>query len=143
MAQNENVQLAGPGDSVATPGPRAKLSPAINRTDLAKAMKLVGDWQLKRLPQEAQYDWTFAALYAAYMAVPDEAGGDSYRKAMTRVAEQLNWQPGPRAEHADDQAVGQLYLALYQINRDKKEIEPMRARLDQEIATPDNPAKPL
>lgn len=106
-------------------------------------MKLVADWQLKRLPAEAQYDWTFAALYAGFMGVPDAVAGDRYKKAMYEVAEKLDWQPGPRTEHADDQAVGQMYLEQYILHKNKKMIEPMRARLDAEIATPDDPQKPL
>jgi rhamnogalacturonyl hydrolase YesR len=46
-------------------------------------------------------------------------------------------------EHADDQAVGQMYMEQYFIHKDKKMMEPIRARLDTEIATPDNPQKPL
>jgi rhamnogalacturonyl hydrolase YesR len=106
-------------------------------------MKLVADWQLARLPQEAQYDWTFAALYAGFMGVPDQVAGDKYKKAMYDVAEKLSWAPGPRVEHADDQAVGQMYMEQYFIHKDKKMMEPMRARLDKEIATPDDAKKPL
>ncbi len=47
--------------------------------DLAKAMKLVADWQLSRLPADAQIDWTWAALYAGFMAVPDKVAGDKYK----------------------------------------------------------------
>ncbi|MDR3791799.1 MAG: glycoside hydrolase family 88 protein [Terracidiphilus sp.] len=143
-AQNEHVKLAPSGDSLPTPGPLAtNLSPKITRPELAKAMKLVADWQLGRLPQEAQYDWTFGALYAGFMGVPDQVAGDKYKKAMFDVAEKLSWAPGPRVEHADDQAVGQMYMEQYFIHKDKKMMEPMRARLDTEIATPDNPQKPL
>ena len=106
-------------------------------------MQHVADWQLNRLPKEAQYDWTFAALYAGYMAVPDSVAGDKYHREMRNIAEKLHWAPGPRIEHADDQAIGQLYLELYFRSHDKKLIEPMRARLDQVIAMPDDPQKPL
>jgi len=143
-AQNEHVKLAPSGDSLPAPGPLAtNLSPRITRPELAKAMKLVADWQLGRLPQDAQYDWTFAALYAGFMGVPGQVAGDKYKKAMFDVAEKLSWAPGPRVEHADDQAVGQMYMEQYFIHKDKKMMEPIRARLDTEIATPDNPQKPL
>jgi rhamnogalacturonyl hydrolase YesR len=143
-AQNEHVKLAPPGDSLPTPGPLATdLSPKLTRPELAKAMKLVADWQLSRLPQQAQYDWTFAALYAGFMGVPDPVAGDKYKKAMADVAEKLSWAPGPRVEHADDQAVGQMYMEQYFIHKDKKMMDAMRARLDTEVATPDDAKKPL
>ena len=138
------ASVAPPGDSLPTPGPLAQnLSPNFTRPDLAKAMKLVADWQLSRMPAEPQTDWTWAALYTGFMGVPDAVAGDKYKQAMLELGGKLNWQPGPRVEHADDQAVGQMYLEQYFIHKDKKMLDPMRARLDQEMATPDDPAKPL
>ncbi len=138
------ASVAPPGDSLPTPGPLAQnLSPNFTRPDLAKAMKLVADWQLSRMPAEPQTDWTWAALYTGFMGVPDAVAGDKYKQAMLELGGKLNWQPGPRVEHADDQAVGQMYLEQYFIRKDKKMLDPMRARLDQEMATPDDPAKPL
>ncbi len=132
------AKTAPPGDMPATAGPLAHLSPKIKRRDLAKAMKLVADWQLGRLPAQPQYDWTFAALYTGFMAVPEQVAGDKYRQAALRIGEELNWQPGPRVLHADDQAVGQMYLEQYFLHKDPKMIGPMRARLDTEIAAPES-----
>src|ERR1700728_293220 len=130
-AQEKKAPLAPPGDTPATAGPLAKnLSPKLDRRDLAKAMKLVADWQLARLPADPQFDWTWAALYTGFMAVPEKVSGDKYKQAMMNVADQLHWQPGPRVMHADDQAVGQTYLELYMIHKDAKMLNPMRARLD-------------
>ena len=143
-AQNEHVVKAAPGDNLETPGPLATdLSPKLTRPELAKAMKLVADWQLGRLPAQTQYDWTFAALYAGYMGVPDAVAGDKYKKAMMEIADKLQWSPGPRIEHADDQAIGQMYMEQYFIHKNLRMMDPMKARLDQEIATPDDPKKPL
>jgi rhamnogalacturonyl hydrolase YesR len=136
--------VAPPGDSLPTPGPLAQgLSPSFTKADLAKAMKLVADWQLTRQPAEPQTDWTWAALYDGFMGVPDAVAGDKYKKAMQTLGDQLNWQPGPRIEFADDQAVGQMYLEQYIIHKDRKMLDPIKARIDQEVATPDDPAKPL
>ena len=141
-AQRENVAL--PGDSLPTAGPLAEnLSPKFTKADLAKAMKIVADWQLTRQPAVPQTDWTWAALYTGFMGVPDAVAGDKYKKAMQDLGDKLKWQPGPRVEHADDQAVGQMFLEQYFIHKDAKMLDPMKARLDQEIATPDDPAKPL
>jgi len=145
-AQGERAPVAPPGDTLATAGPLAQnLSPKLDRRDLAKAMKLVADWQLGRLPAEAQVDWTWAALYAGFMAVPDNVAGDKYKQAMLQVAEQLHWQPGPRVMHADDLAIGQMYMDQYFIHKDAAMMAPLRARLDAQIATPDpsDPTRPL
>ena len=143
-AQAQSVKLAPPGDTPAMAGPMAKgLSARLTRRDLGKAMKLVADWQLGRMPAEAQTDWTWAALYTGLMAVPTEVGGEKYRNAMLEIANRLEWQPGPRVMHADDQAVGQMYMEQYFQYRDARVMEPMRARLDAELAAPDDAAKPL
>jgi unsaturated rhamnogalacturonyl hydrolase len=144
-AQAKKSRVATPGDTLTTPGPLAHLSPKLSHRDLAKAMKLVADWQLGRMPADPQTDWTWAALYDGFMAVPDKVAGDKYKLAMLHIGEELNWQPGPRVMHADDQAVGQMYLEQYFLHKDAKMMDPMRARLDTEIATPDptDPKRPL
>ncbi len=135
---------APPGDAPADAGPLATgLSPKITRANLAKEMKLVADWQLARLPEKAQYDWTFAALYTGMMAVPPQVAGDKYRNAMQNIADKLNWQPGPRVQLADDQAVGQMYLEQYMLHSDPKMLASIRARIDAQMAMPDSPKKPL
>jgi rhamnogalacturonyl hydrolase YesR len=145
ISAQQHPKIAPPGDTPATAGPLANLSPKLSRRDLSKAMKLVADWQLNRLPPQPQYDWTWAALYTGFMAVPHKVSGGKYQRAMMKVSEQLNWQPGPRVMHADDQAVGQTYLELYSLHKDRKMMDPMKARLDEEMATPDptDPKRPL
>lgn len=143
-AQAQKIQIAPPGDTPATAGPLAEgLSAQFTHKDLAKAIKLVADWQLQRMPAEAQTDWTWAALYAGFMAVPPQVAGRKYQQAMMQLGDRLQWQPGPRVLHADDQAVGQTYLELYLLHKDARMLAPMRDRLDKEIATPDDPGKQL
>src|SRR5581483_3164591 len=117
-AAQEKPPVAPPGVTPAMEGPLAHLSPKLSRRDLAKAMKLVADWQLNRLPPQAQVDWTWAALYTGFKGVPEKVAGDKYKQAMMKVSDELNWQPGPRVMHADDQAIGQTYLELYMIHKD-------------------------
>jgi unsaturated rhamnogalacturonyl hydrolase len=145
-AQEKRAPFAPPGDTLTTPGPLARnLSPELSRREIAKAIKLVADWQLRRIPAEPQVDWTWAALYTGFMAVPDKVAGGKYKQAMLRIGEQLRWQPGPRVMHADDQAIGQIYLEQYFIHKNPKMIGPMRARLDAEMAMPASadPRRPL
>ena len=144
--QEQRASVAPPGDALTTPGPLARnLSSQLDKRDLAKAIKLVADWQLGRLPADAQVDWTWAALYTGFMAVPERVAGDRYKQAMFHLAEQLHWQPGPRVMHADDLAIGQMYMEQYFIHKDATMMAPLRARLDAQIATPDpaDPTRPL
>jgi len=145
-AQEQKAPVWTPGDTLTTPGPLAQnLSPKLDRRDLKKAMKLVADWQLSRMAPTAQVDWTWAALYAGFIAVPEKVAGDKYRQAMLDIAEQLKWQPGPRTMSADDLAVGQMYMEQYFLHKDPKMIGALRARLDTQMAAPApaDPKRPL
>jgi len=92
---------------------------------------------------QARSVWTFAALYAGFMAVPDAAGGKRFRAAMLQMAKSFHAQPGPRIAHADDQAIGQTYLDLYQLTHDPELLAPIRERMDAVMRIPDDSAKPL
>ena len=88
-------------------------------------------------------DWTFAALYAGFMAVPEAANGKKYQDAMLEMSKGFQWQPGPRLAHADDHAIGQTYLDLYFQHRDPAMIAPIRERMDAVMQLKDDPEKPL
>ena len=132
------------GDSPADAGPLATdLSPAFRKKDVAQALRKVGDWQLNRARGKYTQDWTLAALYAGFMAVPPAVHGDIYQNAMLDMGKQFNWQLGARPEHADDHAIGQTYLELYEKRHDPAALTPTRASMDKLIQRPDDPQKPL
>jgi unsaturated rhamnogalacturonyl hydrolase len=132
------------GDTPATPPPLATdLSPGLTRKNVSHAMQKVADWQLAKAEPGFNQDWTFAALYTGFMAVPKAANGEKYQKAMLQMAQKFNWQPGPRVPNADDAAIGQTYLDLYFRYHDPKMMTPIRQREDAVMALPDSPEKPL
>jgi rhamnogalacturonyl hydrolase YesR len=106
-------------------------------------MQKVADWQLARAEPGFNQDWTFAALYTGFMAVPKAANGEKYQKAMLQMARKFDWQPGPRVPNADDGAIGQTYLDLYFRYHDPAMMAPIRERMDAVMALPDDPDKPL
>jgi unsaturated rhamnogalacturonyl hydrolase len=125
-------------------GPLAKdLSPSLDRADVDGAMRKVADWQLLRVQEHWSQDWTFAAMYAGFMAAADSLHEARYRNAMLTMSEGFEWRLGPRLTHADDQAIGQTYLALYREERDPKRIVAVRSQFDQIMQLPDDAAKPV
>ena len=132
------------GDTPAVAPPLAiDLSPKLTRKNVSHAMQKVADWQLARAEPGFSQDWTFAALYTGFMAVPKAANGEKYQQAMLRMSKKFNWQPGPRVPNADDEAIGQTYLDLYFRYHDPAMMAPIRERMDAVMALPDNPEKPL
>jgi unsaturated rhamnogalacturonyl hydrolase len=131
------------GDTPAVAPPLATdLSPKLTRKNVSHAMQKVADWQLARAEPGFSQDWTFAALYTGFMAVPRAADGEKYQQAMLQMSRKFNWQPGPRVPNADDGAIGQTYLDLYFRYHDPAMMRPIRERMDAVMTLPDNPEKP-
>jgi unsaturated rhamnogalacturonyl hydrolase len=126
------------GDTPEVAGPLATdLSPSLQKDAIGKAMRKVGDWQLEKSRDDFNQDWTFAALYRGYLAAADSLHEDRYREAMLEAGKKFGWQLGPRATHADDQAIGYMYLKLYAQYLDLKMLEPTKAALDRILPMPD------
>lgn len=133
----------GVGDTLDNPPPLAHLSPEFKRKPIEAAMRKVGDWELQRSSSYFSQDWTFAALYAGFMAAAKTLPEARYEDAMMEVGNKFDWKLGPRLSHADDQAIGQTYLELYQEHHDPKMIAPTRDQFDALMKTPDDPEKPV
>jgi rhamnogalacturonyl hydrolase YesR len=133
----------GVGDSLDNPPPLANLPPAFKRKAIETAMRKVGDWELKRSQPYFSQDWTFAALYAGFMAAAKALPEARYEDRMMGVGNKFDWKLGPRLAHADDQAIGQTYLGLYQDHHDSRMISPTREQFDALMKTPDDPEKPV
>jgi rhamnogalacturonyl hydrolase YesR len=132
------------GDTAAVELPLAHdVSAKLDRKDIRHAIQKVGDWQLQKAEAGFDQDWTFAALYTGFMAVPKEANGDKYQAAMLAMGKKFQWQMLPRVTHADDLAVSQTYLDLYLRDHDPAMIAATRARVDALMQMPDDPEKPL
>jgi unsaturated rhamnogalacturonyl hydrolase len=132
------------GDSPVDAGPLATgLSPAFKKKSVSQALKKVADWQLQRVQANYEQDWTMAALYTGFMAVPAAVNGTTYQDAMQSMGNQFHWQLGKRPDHADDHAVGQTYLELYEKKHDPAMLAPTQAAMDALLQRPDDPAEPL
>jgi rhamnogalacturonyl hydrolase YesR len=132
------------GDAPTNVPPLAKdLSPRLKRSDVRKALRKVADWQLDRARPNFNKDWTYAALYAGFMAVPASVAGSRYQDAMLQMGKSFSWQLGPRIAHADDQAVGQTYIQLYLKHHDPEMLFPTRHGFDTVMGMADDPSKPL
>ncbi len=112
------------------------LSAAIEPEAVLKAMERVADWQLANPSAHKPTDWTQGAGYAGIMALSGISADSKYRDAMVAMGEANRWSAGPRVYHADDHCVGQTYAELYFQTRERRMIEPMRARFDEILANP-------
>lgn len=75
-------------------------------------------------------DWHNAALYAGMNQWRQIAGDDKYTDWLKMIGTRNGWKLHRRPYHADDHAVGQFYLSLYQETGDQSMLEPTRNRFD-------------
>jgi unsaturated rhamnogalacturonyl hydrolase len=144
MTAAQNPVPAVVGDAPAQVSPLAKdLSPGFTHKDVMKALRKVADWQLDRARPNFNKDWTYAALYTGFMAIPASVAGSRYQDAMLEMSERFAWQLGPRIGHADDEAIGQTYMQLYLQHHDPGMMAPTRQSFETVMQMPDDPAKPL
>jgi unsaturated rhamnogalacturonyl hydrolase len=138
-AQSIN-ELAAAGSQPDDPGPLAtNLSPRLKRRDILKAMRKVADWQLHEAEGKYNIQWTYAALYDGFLAASKATGDQRYHDRVLQVAEQNNWSLGPRVGHADDEAIGFTYLALYAEKLDPQMFALTRDGMNKVLARPDDP----
>ena len=133
------------GDAPDNPGPLATgLSPAIKPKAIAAAVKKVADWQVAVAEPQFNKQWTFAALYDGLLAASKTTGDPKYRDAVLHFAERSDWTLlDARFPHADDQALGQAYLDLYQADRQPVRLANTKEIMDRLIVRPDDPDKLL
>ncbi|WP_424684147.1 glycoside hydrolase family 88/105 protein [Frateuria sp. YIM B11624] len=131
------------GDAPADPGPRAKLSGALQPADVRRAAGRVAAWQLARVHDHPSLDWTFAPLYLGFLSATDLLHDPRYAAHVRAAGEHFAWGLGPREHHADDQAVAQAWLALYARRPDPAMLAPLRERYDAQMRAADDPHRPL
>jgi unsaturated rhamnogalacturonyl hydrolase len=124
------------GDVPASPGPKANLSPALNRAAVDAAMRKVADWELKRAEPYLDQGWTWGVLDVGFMAASRELHDPRYSDAMLAMAEKFHWQLGEEDRKElgwpanDDQMLAQTYLELYFLDPKPEKIAPTQKALD-------------
>lgn len=93
-----------------------------DRPTIHQRMLKVTEWQLAH-PNHELYQWHNAAFFAGIFAAYETTESPELMKAMMDMGEKNQWKPGPRFDHADDIAIGQTYIDLYRIKKDRKMIQ--------------------
>lgn len=110
----------------------------IKPAEVKKEMKRVADWQIqhftdaysnKKVPHHP-LDWTNAALYVGMVKWANMADDETYWEWMKNIGVENDWQLYKRMYHADDHAVGQMYIELYRKYGDEKMIEPTKKQME-------------
>lgn len=74
--------------------------------------------------------WVMGALYAGLAAWGRTVESASVLAALRHFGETVHWRLGDRVYVADDHAVGQMYLALYERSKDPARLRPVQTQFD-------------
>jgi len=99
-------------------------------------MKAAADWQLGHPFGYDPLLWHCAPFYMGLIDLTEVSGDPAYANAVKEIGKKHEWTLAKRIYHADDQAVGQSYLKLYQREHDPKMIEQLKKRFDFILAHP-------
>jgi rhamnogalacturonyl hydrolase YesR len=85
--------------------------------DTTDWMKKVADWQLTQSAWDSSVTWERGALHAGMMACYEATKDETYLDKCRQYAEKFNWQLASTSHHADNNAVGQVFLELYLLDQ--------------------------
>ncbi|WP_263380155.1 glycoside hydrolase family 88/105 protein [Granulicella paludicola] len=143
--QPKPVDREASGDAPTDPGPLADgLSGKLYPRDIQVAMRKVADWQIAYAGAKFNQQWTYAPLYEGLIMASRSMHDPTYESVVEKTAKGFDWQlVDDRFPHADDEALGRVYLELYQAHPDPKKIASVKTILDRLVARPDDPNKPV
>lgn len=109
-------------------------SQEIQPKEVKAVMQKVADWQIAhfrdtysgRKKAHHPLDWTNAALYVGMVKWAALADDNRYYNWLKNIGIDNEWMLYKRKYHADDHAVGQMYVELYRKYKDEAMIEPTK-----------------
>lgn len=123
-------------------------SDTLTQTEISKVASAVADWQLAQFdirsnkmrpemrPSGIPNGWMYATLHVGLWHWAQASDSDLYRQTVMNLSQLNDYQLGPRVYHADDHAVGDVYLSIYNRYKGEHRIANTIAHFDQIIANP-------
>lgn len=98
-------------------------------------MLKAAEWQLKN-PKHHIKDWTNGAFYAGIFATWETTKSENIYNTLMELGEKTAWEPHKRFYYADDVAICQTYIDLYQLEKKREMIQPTIDTIARFIANP-------
>ena len=106
--------------------------------EIISVMEKVADWQLHHLHEDPgdhhPAGWIYAAFYIGLIALARMTEAEVYFDLLEEVGRKYRWQLQERIYMADDHAVGQMYIDLYEKRKDPAMIRPTQAAAQPKAA---------
>ena len=99
-------------------------------------MRKAADWQLINPTVDPETGWVYAAFYDGAVALAKINGDSKYFDLMMSQGLKNRWRLGDHTYNADDHAVAQLYLDLYELKKAPEMVQATRQRFDEILDYP-------
>lgn len=104
--------------------------------EILARMEKAATWQLANPFRYNRLEWCCAPFYMGLSDLSEVSGDRHYIDAAKDIGAKEDWSLWRLPYHADDHAVGQVYLKLYQRDRDPAMIAKVQERFDWVLANP-------
>jgi rhamnogalacturonyl hydrolase YesR len=112
------------------------------KAEVKQEMKRVADWQVQNFngSKYGELNWVYAPFYLGLTRWAEIAEREDHDKSyydwLMKLGRRNGWQLDKRMYHADDIAVSQAWLQLYEKYKQKAMVNPTVARADWVVANP-------
>ncbi|UTA48652.1 glycoside hydrolase family 88 protein [Simiduia sp. 21SJ11W-1] len=126
----------------------ADFNDALTKGAITQVANQVADWQLAQYdlrsnkmraegrPSGIPQGWMYATWQIGLLAWADASEQVAYEQAVINASAVNQWLLGPRIYHADDHAMGAVYLSLYERRAAPERVAHVKQTLDQVLAAP-------
>ncbi len=104
--------------------------------EIVARMEKAAEWQLANPFRCHRLEWQCAPFYMGLSDLSEVSGDRRFIDAAKAIGETNEWRLWKRPYHADDHAVGQVYLKLYQLDQDPSVLSKLQERFDWILAHP-------
>ncbi|OHB49658.1 MAG: hypothetical protein A2Y10_05740 [Planctomycetes bacterium GWF2_41_51] len=110
----------------------SRFSAEMYTSKIMSVMQAVADWQMSQPddPNVSDTGWINGVFCAGLVELAKILPDSKYMTEMKRTGERNGWKAGPDKYNANDHTIGQMYLELYCIYRDRAMIKPLRKQFD-------------
>jgi unsaturated rhamnogalacturonyl hydrolase len=118
------------------------------KNEIISAMTRVCDWQLANLKVTEYVDndtlkhryrdsnWIRGTFLTGLLAQYYTTKNQAYLDSAMALCKRANWQIGPKLQFADDLCIGQAYIELYKLKKDKQMIADVEFHLNAILKNP-------
>jgi rhamnogalacturonyl hydrolase YesR len=118
-----------------------------DRAGILASAERLADWQLAHLDDlsyiplarpstKSPRDWQQAAFWIGLTGVADRSASPRFRDAILAMGRREGWRLGDRPYHADDHAIGAVWLWAARHGAGPQALAPMKARFDAVLSAP-------